>query len=214
MTGPGRTRLAIFDLDGTLIDSVDDIAAAVNHALGQAGLPPRTRDEVRRFVGNGARVLVERAVGERWDRLDEVFAGYRAYYGLHLLDRTRPFPGLVEALASTSRALAVHTNKPADQARPILDGLGLSSRFAVVIGGGDAPAKPDPAGALEILRRVGARAEDAVYVGDSAVDLATARNAGITPVSVTWGLVPRAELIAAGAVNLVDRAEELASWLR
>jgi len=206
-------RLAIFDLDGTLVDSVDDIAAAVNHGLSAAGLPPRSRDEVRRFVGDGARALLERAVGPRRDRLEEAFASYRAYYLGHLLVHTHPYPGVVEVLAAAGRTLAVHTNKPADMARGVLEGLGLLSRFAVVLGGGEAPAKPDPAGVRAILDRTGAGPGEAVFVGDSPVDVATARNAGVAFVGVTWGLAERAELVRAGAEHLVDRAAELAPWL-
>jgi phosphoglycolate phosphatase len=206
-------RLAVFDLDGTLVDSVDDIAAAVNHGLARAGLPPRSRDEVRRFIGDGARVLMERAVGPHRDRIDEVIAGWREHYGAHLLDQTRPYPGVVEVLAAARCTLAIQTNKPGDMARRILGGLGLLSRFAVVLGGGEAPAKPDPAGVRDILARVGARPEEAVFVGDSPVDVATARNAGLVFVGVTWGLVPREELARAGAVHLVDQAAELAPWL-
>ena len=210
MTGP---RLGIFDLDGTLIDSVEDIAAAVNHALGRVGLPLRGRDEVRSFIGDGARVLLERAVGPHRDRLEEALSAWREHYQAHLLDHTRPYPGIAEALARAGRTLAVQTNKPGPMARRILEGLGLLDRFVLVLGGGEAPPKPDPAGALGILERVGVRPEEAIFVGDSLVDLATARNAGLTFVGVAWGLVPRADLARGGAVNLVDRADDLARWL-
>lgn len=205
--------LAIFDLDGTLVDSVDDLAASVNHALARAGLPLRHREEVRRFIGNGARPLIERSVGEHQDRVEEVLAEWRVHYEAHLLDRTRPYPGVVELLAGARRTLALQSNKPGPMTRRILEGLGLLSRFAVVLGGGEAPAKPDPGGVLAILDRLGTRREDAVFIGDSTMDAATARNAGVTFVGVTWGLVPREELRSAGAVNLVDRVEELAPWL-
>jgi len=207
------TRLAIFDLDGTLVDSVDDLAAAVNHALALVGLPLRSREEVRSFVGDGARVLLERAVGPRRDRLEEALAAWREHYQAHLLDHTRPYPGIPEALAAAGRTLAVQTNNPGPMARRILEGLGLLDRFAVVLGGGEAPAKPDPAGARAILERLGGRPEEAVFVGDSPVDVATARNAGLTFVGVAWGLAPAAELVRAGAVNVVARAEQLGSWL-
>ncbi len=205
--------LAIFDLDGTLVDSVDDLAASVNHALARAGLPLRHRDEVRRFIGNGARPLIERSVGEHLELVEEVLAEWRVHYEAHLLDRTRPYPGVVELLAGARRTLALQSNKPGPMTRQILEGLGLLSRFAVVLGGGEAPPKPDPGGVLAILDRLGTRREDAVFIGDSTMDAATARNAGVTFVGVTWGLVPREELASAGAVNLVDRVEELAPWL-
>jgi phosphoglycolate phosphatase len=206
-------RLAIFDLDGTLVDSVDDLAASVNHALALAGLPPRHRDEVRRFIGNGARPLIERSVAPHLDRVEEVLTDWRAHYQAHLLDHTRPYPGIVELLAGARRILALQSNKPAQMTRRILEGLGLLSRFAVVVGGGEVPAKPDPAGVLAILARVGATREDSVLIGDSAMDAAAARNAGVTFVGVTWGLASREELARSGAVYLVDRADELAEWL-
>ncbi len=205
--------LAIFDLDGTLVDSVEDLAASVNHALARAGLPLRHRDEVRRFIGNGARPLIERSVGEHLDRIEEVLADWRVHYQAHLLDHTRPYPGIVELLAGARRTLALQSNKPGPMTRRILEGLGLLSRFAVVLGGGEAPPKPDPGGVLAILDRLGARREEAVFIGDSTMDVATARNAGVSFVGVTWGLMSREELAGAGAVNLVDRAEELAPWL-
>ncbi len=206
-------RLAIFDLDGTLVDSVDDLAASVNYALARAGLPQRGREEVRGFIGNGARPLIERSVAPHLDRVDQVLADWRAHYDAHLLDHTRPYPGIVELLAGARRTLALQSNKPAAMTRRILEGLGLLSRFAVVIGGGEVPAKPDPAGISAILARVGAAPEDAVYIGDSALDAATARNAGVAFVGVTWGLVTRQELLQGGAVHLVDRPEELAGWV-
>ncbi|HYD42907.1 MAG TPA: HAD-IA family hydrolase [Anaeromyxobacter sp.] len=208
------TRLALFDLDGTLVDSVDDLATSVNHALARVGLPARDREEIRGFIGDGARMLLSRAVGARLDLLEPALAAWRAHYEDHLLDRTRPYPGVPEVLAGAGRPLAVLTNKPAPMARRILDGLGLAPRFAAIVGGGDAPAKPDPAGARALLARAGVRPEDAVLVGDSPVDAQTARNAGMEFVAVTWGLVPREELVRAGAIHLVDRAEELAPWLR
>lgn len=206
-------RLAIFDLDGTLVDSVDDLAASVNYALDRAGLPRRPRDEVRRFIGNGARPLIERAVAPHLDRVEEVLADWRAHYDEHLLDHTRPYPGIVELLARTRLTLALQSNKPAPMTRRILEGLGLLSHFVAVVGGGEVPAKPDPAGVNTILARVGASREETVFIGDSAMDVATARNAGVTFVGVTWGLVSREELARAGASNLVDRAEDLAPWL-
>ena len=207
-------RLAIFDLDGTLVDSVDDLAASVNHALASLGLPLRSTEEVRGFIGEGARVLLARAIGPHAELVEPALAAWRTHYGAHLLDRTRLYPGLAEALAGARRTLAVLTNKPGAMARAILDGLGLSARFAAVIGGDEAPRKPDPSGVHRLLRDLGGRAEEAVFVGDSRVDAETARNAGVPFVAVGWGLGARADLAAANpAAVFVDRAEELAPWL-
>jgi phosphoglycolate phosphatase len=207
------TRLAILDLDGTIIDSVEDIANAVNHGLSRAGLPTRSQEEIRGFVGDGALVLLERAVGARKDLLSVALEGWREHYAAHSLDHTRPYPGVEKLLAGARRTLAVQTNKPGEMARQILKGLGLLERFALVQGGGEAPKKPDPAGVQVILDRLGARPEDTVFVGDSPVDVATAKGAGLGLVAVTWGLSRREELLAAGAVHLVDRVEDLAPWL-
>jgi phosphoglycolate phosphatase len=207
------TRLAILDLDGTLLDTLDDLAASVNAALLAVGRPPRPRHEIERFVGEGARRLLERAVAPHAELAEPALAAWWRHYDVHCLDRTRPFPGLPELLTRSGRRLAVHTNKPGQVARRILAGLGLLDRFAVVTGGDDGPRKPDPAGTLEIMRRLGARPEDTVFVGDSPTDVRTARHAGVTMVAVTWGFRPRAELRAAGAVHLVDRVSGLRPWL-
>lgn len=208
------TRLAIFDLDGTLVDSMEDLSASVNHALGAVGLPPRTLDEIRGFVGEGARRLVARAVAPRDELLEPALAAWWAHYEAHCLDRTRPYPGIGALLAGSGRALAVHTNKPGKLARKILEGLGLLPRFAVVVGGDDAPRKPDPTGVQLILARVGATAEETVFVGDSLVDLATARAAGVRMVAVSWGFTSRAALVGGGATEVVGDASELAEVLR
>ncbi|ABC80892.1 HAD family hydrolase [Anaeromyxobacter dehalogenans] len=206
-------RLAILDLDGTLVDSLDDLAASVNHALATVGLPPRTQEEIRAFVGEGARVLLERALGPHAERLEPALAAWRAHYEAHCLDTTRPYPGLAAALAGAGRTLAVHTNKPGAMARRILDGLGLLGRFAVVVGGDEAPRKPDPEGVRVIQARVGATDAETVFVGDSPVDVATARAAGVQMVAVGWGLRSRAALLDAGATVLVESAAELVPWL-
>ncbi len=206
-------RLAVFDLDGTLVDSVDDLHASVNHALRAVGLPSRTVEEVRGFVGEGARVLVTRAVAPRGELVEPALAAWRSHYEAHCLDRTRPYPGIEAVLAGAGRALAVHTNKPGAMARKILAGLGLLARFAAVVGGDEAPRKPDPTGLIEIMARVAATPAETVFIGDSRHDVATARAAGVAMVAVTWGFASSAELARAGATVLADRAADLAPWL-
>lgn len=207
------TRLAILDLDGTLLDTLDDLAASVNAALAAVGLPPRERLEIERFVGEGARNLLARAVAPRLDLLEPALAAWWTHYRAHCLDHTRPFPGITGLLTRTGRRLAVHTNKPGALARQILAGLGMLDRFAIVVGGDEAPRKPDPAGTLEIMRRLGARPADTVFIGDSPTDVRTARAAGVRLVGVTWGFRLEAELRAAGAVTVVDSVAGLAPWL-
>lgn len=207
------TRLAILDLDGTLLDTLDDLASSVNVALAAVGLPPRARDEIERFVGDGARNLLARAVAPRHELLDPALAAWWADYRANCLATTRPFPGIPGLLTRSGRRLAVHTNKPGELARRILAGLGLLDRFALVTGGDDAPRKPSPAGTLAIMRRLGASARDTVFIGDSPTDVRTARAAGVTLVGVSWGFRPEAELRAAGAVHVVDTVAGLAPWL-
>ena len=207
------TRLAILDLDGTLLDTLDDLAASVNAALVAVGLPARARAEIERFVGEGARTLVSRAVAPHAELVEPALAAWWSHYRDHGLDRTRPFAGLPELLTRSDRRLAVHTNKPGALARQLLSGLGLLDRFAIVTGGDEAPRKPSPAGTLAIMRRLGARARDTIFIGDSPTDVRTARAAGVTLVGVTWGFRPEAELRAAGARHVVDTVAGLAPWL-
>ena len=207
------TRLAVLDLDGTILDTLDDLAASVNAALLAVGRPARSRQEIERFVGEGARLLLERAVAPHAELAGRALAAWWRHYDVHCLDRTRPFPGLPELLTRSGRRLAVHTNKPGRVARRMLADLGLLDRFAAVTGGDEAPRKPSPAGTLELMRRLGARPEDTVFIGDSPIDVRTARHAGVTMVAVTWGFRSREELRAAGAVHLVDTVAGLRPWL-
>ncbi len=207
------TRVAILDLDGTLLDTLEDLAASVNAALDAVGVPRRPIQEIRTYVGEGARRLVERAVAPHGHLVEPALAAWWAHYEAHCLDATRPYPGIPALLGGARRTLAVHTNKPGALARKILGGLGLLAHFAAVVGGDEAPRKPDPTGTLEILARLGGSPADAVLVGDSRVDAATARAAGVPFVAVTWGFQTRGDLAAAGAVTFVDDAAALAPYL-
>jgi phosphoglycolate phosphatase len=207
------SRLAVLDLDGTLVDSVDDLHASVSHALATLGLPPRSREEIRSFVGEGARVLVARAIAPRDELLEPALAAWRAHYAEHCLDQTLAYPGIPAVLAGAGRTLAVLTNKPGAMARKILDGLGLLARFAAVVGGDEAPRKPDPTGLRELMVRAGSSPAGTVLVGDSRHDVETARAAGVEVVAVTWGLGSRDELARAGATRFAESAADLARWL-
>ena len=167
-------KLAVFDLDGTLVDSREDLYLAVAHALSELGLPPRSRDEVVSYVGDGAVALLTRSIAPREHLLETAVALWREHYFRHLLDHTRLYPGIAAVLGSARIPLAVHTNKPGAMARKILDGLGVLSRFVAVVGGDEGARKPDPSGLLGIAARVGASAEETVLIGDSLVDHATA----------------------------------------
>lgn len=208
--------LLVFDLDGTLVDSSRDIAAAVNAALarvapGTAAIP---LEAILSYVGEGARLLIERSLGhaELDLRPDDVLAVYLECYSEHLLDTTTLYPGVAEALdALEGTTLAVLTNKPGDMSRAILEGLGVASRFARVWGAGDVPSrKPDPGGLLHLMSDVGVPPEETWMVGDSATDVAAARAAGVRVAGVTWGFHPAA-LRAAGVDRLIDDPRDLAS---
>ncbi len=207
------TRLAIFDLDGTLVDSREDLCHAVNHALRTVGLRERSLEEVSTFVGEGARTLIARSVEPHGHLLEPALAAWYDFYGRHLLDHTTLFPGIAPMLASARCALAVHTNKPGAMARRILEGLGVLERFAAVLGGDEAPRKPDPAGTLQLMARAGAHPEESIFIGDSRIDCETAAAAGTRFVAVTWGLVAPPALVAAGATIFVHLPADLALWL-
>jgi len=206
-------RAVVFDLDGTLVDSAADLAHAVNHALRGLGLPERPAAEITTFVGEGAVRLVERAVAPRLDLLEPGLALWWEHYRAHLLDHTVLYPGMVALLRDARLPLAVHTNKPGALARQILDGLGVRQRFVEVLGGDEAPRKPDPAGTRALLARLGVAPEEALYVGDSVVDLELARAVPMPLVTVSWGLVPEARLRAAGAARIVRTVAELRPWV-
>ena len=216
MRRPGvrpRYEHLVFDLDGTLVDSRADLAAAVNYVLRSFGLPELLPPTVYGYVGDGARVLIERALGPgQGDRVPAGLAAFMDYYGAHLLDATRPYPGMVEALSSLGArgvTLSVLTNKPVAMSRAILEGLGLADRFLDVVGGDSLPVrKPDPAGVEYLRARAGTALAHMLLVGDSGVDVRTARAAGIAFCGVRWGLAPES-LRAAGAEQMVDCPAEL-----
>jgi phosphoglycolate phosphatase len=206
-------RLAVLDLDGTLIDSTVDLCQAVNHALRTVGLPERTLPEVASFIGEGAARLVERAVAPRQDVFEAALAAWWEHYRVHLLDHTTLFPGIAALLADAPFELAVHTNKPGSLARRILDGLGVLPRFVEVVGGDEGPRKPDPGGTRSILARRGIAPEETIFVGDGLVDLETARAVPARFVPVGWGLTPPEVLGAASGSVAARNAEELRTAL-
>jgi phosphoglycolate phosphatase len=205
-----EARLVVFDLDGTLVDSSRDLATATNAALAEVapGVAPLSLDVVRSFVGEGAGVLIARSLAEAGihKRVEEVLPTFLDLYRRCLLETTRLYPGVVETLDRLGgRILAVLTNKPGDLSRAILAGLGVADRFARIYGGGDFPGrKPDPAGLLLLLEDLGARPEEAVLVGDSAVDIRTGRAAGVPTVGVTYGLNPESLQEAPPDVTISD----------
>ena len=200
----------LFDLDGTLIDSFEDIAVSANHARRCVGLPERPTRELYGFVGEGAQRLIERTVGlDRPELVAPALAAWREHYEAHMLEHTRPYPGVVEALGRIEGPKAVVTNKPAASARRLVEALGLAPLVPIVVGGGDVESrKPDPEGSRLALSRLGVH-ERVVFVGDSIVDAETAKNAGFAFVGVLWGQGTRWQLEALGARFFAQRAEEL-----
>jgi len=207
-------RLVVFDLDGTLLDSLRDLTAALNAALAE--LAPRSAplplSQVRAFIGDGARLLVTRsleAVGLSAP-VDEALPVFVRAYRQRLLESTTLYAGVKETLeALRGRHLAVLTNKPGDMSRTILSGLGVAERFFRILGGGDvAQHKPDPGGLLELLSASGAAPEQTVVVGDSAIDVRTGQAAGTHTVGVTYGFAPES-LAASPPEVLIDELRQL-----
>ncbi len=192
-----RFGLIVFDLDGTLVDSSEDLALAVNATRQRFGLAPLSMETVASYVGNGAEMLIRRSLGlvEAPDAaVQDGLAFFLGYYRDNMLVHTKPYPGVREALASWQRAdtaMAVLTNKPVRFSREMMTGLGMHHHFRCVYGGNSfATRKPAPYGLLRIMRETGFTPQRTLMVGDSSVDVLTARNAGVPCAGVTFGLRP------------------------
>ena len=209
-------KTVVFDLDGTLLDTLEDLYLAVNHALAAHGLPMRTRDEVRLATGNGIALLIARSVPEDCadDLRERVFSDFKAYYGLHAMDHTAPYPGMRELVARLRAAgvrVAVVSNK-ADFAVQKIIAATFPGDFDCVMGENEAagiPKKPARQMVDAALAAMGGRSGAVAYVGDSEVDVATAANADCDCVACTWGFRSPEWLREAGATLLVDTPSEL-----
>ena len=208
----------IFDLDGTLLSSLDDLAASTNYALRWAGMPERTTEEVRMFVGNGVKLLMERAIpdGQQNPRFEEVYAKFREHYLKHNLDRTRPYEGVIGMLRELKRRgkkLAIVSNKFYAATQELAHHF-FADTIEVAIGEREnIRKKPAPDTVLEALRQLGASKESAVYVGDSDVDVMTAKNSGLPCISVLWGFRDKDFLIEHGATLFVEKPQEILAKL-
>jgi phosphoglycolate phosphatase len=200
----------IFDLDGTLVDSLPGIASSLNHALAAHALPPHSLAAVRGFIGNGSRILIERAAPPTHDsaQLDAIEASFQAHYDANWPSGTSVFAGimlLLETLQAATIPLTVLSNKPHRFTQAIVQQLFPQIHFAVIMGQlPGIPHKPDPSGALEIANLLQRLPTECTVIGDSTMDLETARNAKMQAIAVTWGFHDRAALIAARATQLVD----------
>ena len=207
-------RAAIFDLDGTLLNTLDDLADATNAALRHFGFPERTTEEVRRFVGNGAERLIRLALPETATDPDvmEVLSWYKDYYAAHSQIKTRPYEGILEALAEVKAEfpVAVVSNKP-DEATKLLCKQYFGNVYA--LGEGSAmPRKPAPDMVRRAMEDIGA--QTCVYVGDSEVDVLTAKNAGVPCLSVLWGFRDKETLLEAGADHFCENPADLLRKLK
>jgi phosphoglycolate phosphatase len=215
---PHSIKLLIFDLDGTLIDSRLDLVHSVNAMLRHFGRPELPDEVVASYVGDGAPVLVRRALGDPKDErfLKEALDYFLAYYRVHKLDHTHVYEGIRESLAAIQgsngaiRKMAVLSNKPVHPSRAIVEALGLGRFFIHVYGGNSFPTKkPDPEGARSLLKETKTRAQDAAIIGDSSVDVLTGRNAGMWTCGVTYGFAPHT-LCEAPPDVVLDQPWELA----
>jgi phosphoglycolate phosphatase len=211
-------NLVIFDLDGTLIDSSRDLANSVNATRAHLGLAPIEDAVVYSYVGNGAPVLIRKALGPAYsdEAVESALQYFLSYYREHMLDYTTLYPGVRETLDrlhAAGKRMAVLTNKPVRISRAILDGLGVGGHFFQVYGGNSFDLKkPNPIGVETLMRETGIRADRALMIGDSSVDTQTARNAGIASCGMTYGFAPET-LSDPVPDRVLDRMEELADWL-
>lgn len=211
-------KLVLFDLDGTLLDTLDDLSEAVNHSLRLRELPGHSRDEYRKMVGHGVRNLVKQALPADLQAddavIDAALTDFKAYYTAHIDVHTHPYPGMPEVVRRLHEAgvlLAVASNKFQEGTDYLVEKLFPGIPFVAVLGNRPGyPLKPDPEIVGEVLRRTGVRPGDAVLVGDSPTDMKTAANGGIAAIAVSWGYRPMKGL---PGLTVVDSAEELMNQL-
>lgn len=201
----------IFDLDGTLMNTLDDLTISTNHALSQMGFPTRTIDEVRQFLGNGVRTLIEMALPEKTteDTIERTISCFLQHYTSHCKDHSRPYDGILELLSSLKKMgvkMAIVSNKPEVEVKK-LNAEHFAEFIDVALGENEKsgiPRKPSPAMVYEAINQLGAEPGKSLYVGDSDVDILTARNAGIDCLSVTWGFKTVEFLSQFGATKMID----------
>lgn len=214
-------KLVIFDLDGTLLNTIADLAAATNQALRHFGYPTHETEAYRFFVGNGINKLFERALpdGERTEEnILKIRSRFVPYYDEHNADLSRPYPGIPELLSTLQKQeirMAVASNKYQAATRKLISHYFPEINFVEVLGQREGiPAKPDPSIVHDIMRKAEVKNEEVLYVGDSNVDMQTAHHAGVTAIGVAWGFRPRTELEALHPAHILEKAEELLQYLQ
>ena len=213
-------KLVIFDLDGTLLDTIADLAESANHALKQLGYPTRDVEMIRTFVGNGVNKLLFRALPDE-EKTEENMMRMRThfvpYYDAHNADLSAPYPGIVallEELQAKGLMIAVASNKYQEATVKLVKHYFPMIDFVEVLGQREGiNVKPDPTIVFDILKKAGVSKEETLYVGDSGVDMQTAINAGVDAIGVTWGFRPRTELEDFHPMGLIDQAEELLGFV-
>ena len=213
-------KLVIFDLDGTLLDTIADLAESANHALKQLGYPTRDVEKIRTFVGNGVNKLLFRALPDE-EKTEENMMRMRThfvpYYDAHNADLSAPYPGIVtllEELQAKGLRMAVASNKYQEATAKLVKHYFPMIDFVEVLGQREGiNVKPDPTIVFDILKKAGVSKEETLYVGDSGVDMQTAINAGVDAIGVTWGFRPRTELEDFHPMGLIDQAEDLLGFL-
>ncbi len=210
-------KLIVYDLDGTLVDTLDDITASANYMLREFGAETIDRDVVRRYVGRGLQTLVQRCLGAQDEaRVAEGMRVYRRYYSQHMLDKSSVYPNVREALTHfQSRVQAVITNKPDPYATQMLQALELAPYFSQIIAGDGAyPKKPHPASLQALMENAEASPDQTLFIGDSCVDIETGRAAGVLTVAVSHGLEDEADLVRAQPDRLFADFGELLACAR
>ena len=201
-------KAVVFDLDGTLLDTLEDLTFATNYAISHYGYPSITKEDTKKYIGNGIRNLILRSVGHDLTHIDEMFLKFKEYYSIHCLDFTKPYPGIyqtLDRLKEDGYRLGCVSNK-AQYALDILIKKHFDGYFEVVIGDGVYKRKPDPEAIYETSKRLNVRIEDLIYVGDSDVDVMTVNNAKCKGVFVSYGFRENEVLVNLGAKNIVDSA--------
>lgn len=213
-------KCCVFDLDGTLVDSLDDLATSMNYSLELHGFPVHDRESYKQYVGDGVKMLTQRSLPASASALAEalVLKEFNAYYDAHYLDQTKPYEGIpdvLSALGANGVKCCVLTNKPDNFARQLVDKLFGETLFSMVTGQSDRfPKKPDPKALFFMLEQLGVNPDECLYIGDSNVDMRTGKNAGIKTIGVLWGFRGQDELQSAGADFMIDNPGQIIDIMR